>query len=498
MPFHNLNFKEFLEEKCGITSDELIVAGVSGGADSLYLVRHLQLNGNPVIAVTFDHQLRPGSASEAEFVHQLCLEWGIPFLYGVENIREYAETNHLSIEEAARECRYKFLFREAEKASAAAVATGHHADDQAETVLMHLIRGSGLDGLAAIRPRSFQHQWSSTIPLIRPLLQIRRAEVETWCKGNHLTPVMDESNQDNLFFRNRIRNNLLPLLAKEYNPNIRTILSRTAESFQNDVDFMNAETIRYWNQTILKDFCTEEQIVFSRAINSLPVSIQSRLIRKAAFQLRPNARDFDFEAIQSALNCFNSSKRLDRVDLPEKLTAFRQDEFLILAVDDPTINFQDFPQLPAGEPQRIIDIPSETKISNWSIRIECEVVSPDEIETLIKGIQEVKNQCIFDADKITLPMVIRPAKVGEKFKPFGLHGKRQKISDFWINWKIPQPLRAHYPVIADQKEILWIPKLQTSDGAKITSETRKIIRLTFDRSRSSQVTRFRISQKAGN
>ncbi len=156
-------------------SDETVVTGVSGGADSLYLLFHLQQAGQPVIAAILDHQLRPESSREVAFVQEICVTYGVPCVAGKADVAALAQTRRCSIEEAARIARYEFLFGVARRHHAAAVATAHHADDQVETVLMHFLRGSGLEGLTGMRPRTILPQWDpeEKIPLIRPILANR-------------------------------------------------------------------------------------------------------------------------------------------------------------------------------------------------------------------------------------------------------------------------------------------------------------------------------------
>ncbi|HOW07492.1 MAG TPA: tRNA lysidine(34) synthetase TilS [Flexilinea sp.] len=475
-PFDRIRFLEFLEKECGIIPGDSILVGVSGGADSLYLLWHLQENGFRTTAATFNHQLRPSAADEVEFVRRICIEWSVPYLSGTQDVLSYARKQKLSTEEAARECRYRFLFDAAEKIGAAAVATGHHADDQAETVLMHFLRGSGPDGLAGMRPRTFFPQWSKTIPLVRPILPISRMEIESWCREKGLQPVNDESNMDNHYFRNRLRNRLIPLLEAEYNPQVRKNINKTARVIQTDLDWIDDLINQSWEKVVLPDLSNESRVVLNRNLflESHPAE-QARILRKAAFGLRPDARDFGFDAIESGLTFFRNAKRVDQISFPEKLKLLRENELLIVACEDAPLNFDKYPQLENENVAIYLQEGQPVQIGPWVFNAERKIIQPGTFSDLLRLSKEDPFCCLMDYEKISPPITIRCAKKGERFAPIGMNGKSQKLSDFWINRKLPRQLRSLYPVIADRERILWIPGFQSAEAGKITPETVEVL-----------------------
>jgi len=475
-PFDRIRFLEFLEKECGIIPGDSILVGVSGGADSLYLLWHLQENGFRTTAATFNHQLRPSAADEVEFVRRICIEWSVPYLSGTQDVLSYARKQKLSTEEAARECRYRFLFDVAEKIGAAAVATGHHADDQAETVLMHFLRGSGPDGLAGMRPRTFFPQLSKTIPLVRPILPISRTEIESWCREKGLQPVNDESNMDNHYFRNRLRNRLIPLLEAEYNPQVRKNINKTARVIQTDLDWIDDLINQSWEKVVLPDLSNESRVVLNRNLflESHPAE-QARILRKAAFGLRPDARDFGFDAIESGLTFFRNAKRVDQISFPEKLKLLRENELLIVACEDAPLNFDKYPQLENENVAIYLQEGQPVQIGPWVFNAERKIIQPGTFSDLLRLSKEDPFCCLMDYEKISPPIIIRCAKKGERFAPIGMNGKSQKLSDFWINRKLPRQLRSLYPVIADRERILWIPGFQSAEAGKITPETVEVL-----------------------
>ena len=201
-----------LERDCQILPDKQILVGVSGGADSLCLLDILIRLGYPVLVAHFNHLLRPEASDDARAVEGIADMLKVPLVLGEGSANDYAQEHNLSIEESARNLRYRFLFKRAEIHDAKAVAVAHNADDQVETVLMHLLRGAGLDGLTGMPYRALPNPWSETIPLVRPLLGIWRTEIETYCTERELNPVIDRSNIDTTFFRNRLRHELIPEL----------------------------------------------------------------------------------------------------------------------------------------------------------------------------------------------------------------------------------------------------------------------------------------------
>jgi len=232
--------KKTIEEYGLIRKKERILLAVSGGPDSvalLYLLDKLKKEYKINLHVAhLDHGLRKESHLDAQFVKGLTLRLGIPVTITRIEISKLA--NKGSLEEAAREIRLKFLFNVAKKIKADKIAFGHNLDDQAETVLMRILRGTGLCGLTGIMPK----RKISGFQLIRPLIKISRREIEAFLKKRKLKPCRDMSNQQDIYFRNKIRNRLLPLLEKEYNRNIKELLANMAESIGMDYDYLNKRT----------------------------------------------------------------------------------------------------------------------------------------------------------------------------------------------------------------------------------------------------------------
>ncbi|MGE5249598.1 MAG: tRNA lysidine(34) synthetase TilS, partial [Bacteroidota bacterium] len=227
------DIESILRNQCGLERDRLVVAGVSGGPDSLCLMEVLREAGYPVMVAHFNHHLRPESQAEAAHVQEIARRLDLPYVSGEADVHAHADAEGRSLEEAARRLRYAFLFEQARRYEAQAVAVGHTADDQVETVLMHFLRGAGLTGLKGMTYRTFLPSFERRIPVVRPLLDTWREETVACCAARGLQPVMDPSNASTEFMRNRLRNVLIPSL-EEYNPKFRQVAWRSAQSLQLD------------------------------------------------------------------------------------------------------------------------------------------------------------------------------------------------------------------------------------------------------------------------
>lgn len=293
-----------------ITQDQLlpehgvVVVACSGGADSLALLMALhELCGRPAVqfaGVTLhvahlDHGLRgvTGSA-DAAFVAAVASDLGVPYTLGSITVAD-RDAWRGSVEANARVARYRFLRTVAQQVGATRIATGHTRDDQAETVLMHFLRGSGLAGLAGMRPRSAE--------VIRPLLALRRADTVAYCAALGLLPREDESNADSRYTRNRVRRELLPLL-ETYQAGIIPLLARNAEIFAADSEYLAAETVRVYAECVLPP--QSDAVTLSRpALRALPLALRRRVVLRAA-----QAAGGDDPEAQVT---FDSIARLDRV-----------------------------------------------------------------------------------------------------------------------------------------------------------------------------------------
>ncbi|MDD5370479.1 MAG: tRNA lysidine(34) synthetase TilS [Anaerolineaceae bacterium] len=461
---------QLLRNQCHLSRNQAIVVGVSGGPDSLCLVDALYRLGYPVIVAHFDHQLRTESSKEAGYVREFARERELPFELASLDVAAFARKNNLSVEEAARISRYRFLFATARQLHARAVAVGHTADDQVETVLMHLLRGAGLAGLKGMRLRSQAIEWDVNIPLLRPLLENWREETLEYCATNGLKPVFDPSNQDPTYFRNRIRQELIPYLQK-YNPRVREALLRSARALANDYDLLQETAAQAWDASMVEH--GEGFVAFDfDKVQSFSPGMQSNLLRQAITRLRPTLRDFDFAAIEHALQYIADPKRTNQCDLAVGLRLALEGSHLYLADWSADLPSSDWPQLEECE---VISFAPGSRVALRAGWVLCsQVLTVDPGETPFAG---EAGEAWLDLDTLRLPLRIRVRRLGERFQPLGMPGKSIKLSDFFVNIKLPQRARAAWPLVCSGDAIAWIPGYRLGHPFRVQSGTRRVLRL---------------------
>ncbi len=439
-----------LRGDCRMSTEALLVVGVSGGRDSIALLSLLHELKQPLIAAVFNHRLRPEAAEEQSFTASFCRERGIPCLCGSADVAAYAAANGLGIEAAARALRYGFLFKAAEENAAAAVCTAHHANDRAETLLLHLLRGAGIDGLAALRPYTLPNPFSQSIPLIRPLLGVTRSQIDAYIAAKGLPFREDRSNADTAYTRNRIRAELIPTLERDYNPAIVSALCRLAESAAADSEILAAAA----------------EAARARVMSAaLPPTLSRAAYLAEAEGIRPRLLRLVLPEVEAG---FANLKALDDIIMSARVNETRPwiggiqvviegDRVCFLTDSERMLN--NYPQISDG----------------YVLRIARHEVTSEALPALIARAKAEPMTAFLDAERVVGNLSLRSAVPGERFMPCGSHGHSQKLSDFWVNRKLPKPYRAEYPVLADDEGILWLPGFMTSERAALRKETRTLL-----------------------
>lgn len=469
--------RTILVEKCGLSPADLVVAGVSGGPDSLclmYLLHHL---GYPLMVAHLDHQLRPESAEEANRVEQMALGLGLRFVQEKLDIRSFSQERKLSLEEGARLARYQFLFTQAEMLNARAVSVGHTADDQVETVLMHLLRGAGSSGLAGMSYRSLPNPWSATIPLIRPLLGVWGQEVWDYLLDQVLTPNLDSSNQDRRFLRNRLRHELIPYL-ETYNPRLRQVLWRTADILQQENEILQTIVAVDWEKTL----CEHDQGTLNfdiDALQELPLGRLRRVIHQAVYTLRPNLRDLDYQVVERAVDFIQHKRQRLRMDLIAGLQMVRSEQRLTLSDNRIKSDGGNWPQVPSNKELQLV-VPGRLNLDHgWVLIAEFMEYSEDIFEQVAHN--QDGYQAWLDYDSLQLPLTVRGRLSGDQFQPLGMKTGSIKISDFMINVKLPQTARPRWPLALSGDRIAWLPGYRPAHAYRVTGNTTCLVHLLLER-----------------
>jgi tRNA(Ile)-lysidine synthase len=471
------NIDSILHQECKLYVNNLLLVGVSGGPDSLCLLNILHKLGFPIIAAHVNHGLRPEADEESQFVNQFADHLGVDFISCRVDVISFSSEYSISIEEAARTLRYQYLFEQAELNGASAVLVGHNADDQVETILMHLLRGSGLSGLRGMEYRTLPNPWSEHIPLVRPLLSTWRKDILEYLSENELKPVSDQSNLDTTYFRNRLRHELLPILER-YTPRIRGNLLRAGQIMRDDYSVLQRLVSEAWDAHLVKQGPGYLAFYLPGFLQLSP-SIQRYLLRKAIGYFLPGIHDVNFECIERGLQYLAEAKPGGQVDLISGLRVIKDGELFWLTSRNNDLPISDYPMLKPGI-QLTLNISSSLYInSGWELQAE-------EVQDPLQGYQHsCANQDPFqawvDAGEIDLPMIVRCRKTGERFQPLGMKGRSMKVSDLMINLKLPQRARPAWPLICSGADILWIPGCRRSHLAQVKPGSRLIVHLTLRR-----------------
>ena len=445
---------------------------VSGGPDStalLLALAHLSASGALKLDLWlahFDHGLRRRTEREAEkaFLSGLAAELDLPLLLGQGDVRAHARQHRLSLEEAARELRYRFLAEQAEKAAINVVATGHTADDQAETVLMHLVRGSGLTGLAGMRPVSpWPFPGHENLLLVRPLLEVSRRETESYCQEEGLSPCLDVTNLLLAPLRNRIRHQLLPLL-RRYNPKIEEALLRLAAATASDLTYLEETARTFWHALAVKD---KRSVSFRRSeLTALSPAIRDRLLQAACQQLLPDARQIEAVHIRSMDDAL-AKPVASRLSLPGGLA---------FAVDGESVRLTSGREAAANVrpiPETVLAVPARTAVAGWLI----------ESETLPGQRAEVgadPYEAVLDQQAVGSQLTVRSRRRGDRFRPLGLGGEK-KLQDYLVDAKVPRDERDGVPLVCAAWGIAWVVGHRIDERARVREDTRTVLHLKFRR-----------------
>ncbi len=448
-----------------------ILAACSGGPDSLTLVdllaEYQQAGDIRLFVAHFDHRLRgDASSQDAAFVRRFCAERGLEFFYGSADLPALLRVQGGSLEELARSTRYRYLRQVVGQIGGGLIATGHHRDDQAETVLLNLVRGSGSRGLGAMQPLRGD--------VTRPLLCLDRCEIEAYCRQRNLQPCLDASNDDVVFLRNRLRHELLPVLKKEYNPAVVATLCRTASILADEQEFLRSQALELLPRTVERFAwgCRIDADAFCR----MHVAMQRELLRQLLEQLRGDTRGVGFVHVEQIRQLFLQEHGARRIALPGNWQARKTYRDLIiekLRYDGAQLetNFERQSLQPV-----LLECPGETAVPELGVAIRCTRVSGDNPLPSDLG----PNKVIFDCAALHFPLHVRRRLPGDMFYPLGAPGSR-KLKKILIDLKVPVEKRERLPVVCDEKGILWLAGLRRAERGKVDETSRDLLVMELTR-----------------
>jgi tRNA(Ile)-lysidine synthase len=421
-----------------------------------------------------DHSIRGAESDEDErFVTALAERYGVLLITEKRDIVEIARERKISLEEAARDERYKFFESAAEKAGASVIAVGHNADDNAETILHRIIRGTGITGVSGIRPKR-KLTPISAVSLVRPLLFTWRKDITAYLEEEDLSYRIDSTNIETDKLRNRIRLELIPHIEKNYNAKIKKSLAALGETALQNSDYLEAKAKALFEDVLINREVPLATITLD--INKLresPQILQQMIIKEAIIRLDIPLKKLSNRNYKDILNTLNSGKIAANGVVKEYLNvrvdgnALRLSKNRYCAEESPVLS------------ETKIKVPGVTELVDMNCRVRT-------------GIREIKNGFLkefkqnktayeeaVDFDKVCMPLTVRTRKPGDRFQPLGSCGLK-KIKDFFIDNKVPVMERDTVPIITMNGEPIWLVGLRIDDRIRVSEETTNLLVMKFE------------------
>jgi tRNA(Ile)-lysidine synthase len=384
----------------------------------------------------------------------------------------------MSLEAAGRDARYRFLYAQAEKLSAQAVAVGHTADDQVETILMFFLRGTGLRGLSGMPYRRILPQFHPDLPLVRPLLALWREDILRYCQMNNLTTLDDPTNQDFAFLRNRVRHELVPFM-ESYNPRLKHGILRMSKVLAGELNMVETVLDRHWDEILEES--AESGYGFNRSKwEKLSLGIRRGLLLRALRQLIPEGIEIEFETIRRALTFLSISEHNGRITSKGGVQMVRRPERIWVLREGDPVPGEVWPALESEACIEELEVPGDLVLAGgWRLTASVEEGQPESWSGGTADPDEF--QAWIDGGELPGPFAVRSRRAGDRFRPLGLGGRSQKLSDVMINERIPSEARDTWPLVEFKGEILWVPGYRLAHSARLGPKTRQVIHLLLTR-----------------
>ncbi|MDP3981757.1 MAG: tRNA lysidine(34) synthetase TilS [Chlamydiota bacterium] len=463
------------EQKLFIPREKVLI-GVSGGSDSLALAHILHaLEGRLELSLTlayFDHALRPDDAAEdQQFIYDLAKQLNVPVVCGVW---AHGPLN-ASLENEARKARYAFFRHTAVAHNISKIVLGHTLDDQAETILEHLLRGSGMRGLCGMKPIRDMDGLS----LARPLLCTTRAKLRAYLELYHYVWREDRTNQDLRFFRNRVRHLLIPIIQKEFNANFQSSLVRLGEIMMGDEQILDSMTQEHLLRLVRIEGVL--RVVAVKDLLELSLPLARRMVQ-ALYQIISANQQLSFQHVQDILSLVRRGKSGKLLQLPGHVYVWLSHGLFYIGPEGAYTETCDDIHL---------EIPCKRKLSfaGGSLEVDLKYCETDEVQAMIrdhkthrtrwlKGLTEgVEWIEYFDASLIKGPVNIRSFKPGDVYDPIGFQGASKKVKKIFSDEKIPNHKRKKIPVFVANDKIFWIGGYRISDSFKVSGKSSKILEM---------------------
>ena len=431
--------------------DKVLVA-LSGGQDSMALLdllldlrREMPFR---IVVAHFNHRLRPGAAEDEAFARTAARARRLRFVSGSRNVRLYARRRRLNVEEAARELRYEFLRRAARRVGATRIATGHTLTDQAETVLMRIVRGTGLQGLGGIRTRPVGK-------VIRPLIGIERAETEAFCRRRGIPFRTDETNLDRRILRNRIRLETLPSFARA-DPAVVRHLGRLAELARDEDELLETVTSTAWGELARPD--GNAFSLDARALAIVPRALARRVVRRFLYEIAGDLRGFSFDDVEDILALKEGKERA----LGKRFVVRREAGRLVLKR----------PRKAAAPFEIVWDGKRKLALPGRAGAWRASIVETRKTRAALPAYDDAR-RALLDASRLRFPLTVRSRRPGDRYRPLGAPGTK-KLKEILRAKRVPLDARDTRPVFLSGKNLAWVPGLPVAERFKVGPRTAKV------------------------
>ena len=464
-----------------------LLVAVSGGPDSLALLNVLHRLRDEfdlkLFGAHLNHKLRGAeSDGDAEFAADTFRRLGIPAASDSADVAAYRGEHKLSLEDAARRVRYAFLANAAARRNADAIALGHTADDQAETVLMHIIRGSGLNGLRGMSAVDERAIDGKPITLFRPLLGTRRSETQAYCGAMGLTPRVDASNSSPEFLRNRIRLELLPLL-EQMNPSVRDALLRLSANAVHDSGYIDVQADAAWSDVAQVDGSGGVRLD-TAALSKQHAAIQGRILRRA---IEAAGGEVAQRNILDMLALIGGApgKRLRLSGGLTFVTGYVEAYVgMAEAVEDMLL------PLPAIRSEVAVPVPGEIRVAGWRIRADIDIDGKEALSNLPRSNTQGEGIIVtemLDWDCVGDGLWARVRRAGDRFQPLGME-QPKSLREFMIDARVPRQWRDGLPLVVSERGIVCVPGWRIAHWARVTNATRRVLllRITYPDAQNRQ------------
>ena len=459
--------KKAIEKNHLLEGGEKVIVAVSGGPDSVALLKVLEMLSAEyrlaLIVAHLNHGLREDAPSEERFVYKMATDMGFVFESKSIDVRSLRKRTGKCIEDISREVRYDFLNYVANRHGAQRIALGHNSNDQTETVLMNFLRGSGPTGLKGILP-------ARDSVYIRPLLCVTRNEIMSFLELHRLPFITDASNTDPAYLRNRIRHSLIPELKARYNPRLEESMTRMAEIMRLEDDYIKGVTGK-----ILSDWgVTAAHGEINISIHDLVKyhqAIQRRIMKHLLERLTTHSQRIGHIHVKAALDLLHSDRPGAYVNLPCGIDVRR--EYNALVIVKRKESEEEIPRRRCNDLRYEVSLPGAVRIAELG-----KTMTFGFAESAIGIESHGRGTAFMDYDRMALPLVVRTVRPGDRIQLLGMEGTK-KIKSVFIDEKIPLRQRKRIPLLLDQDAVIWIAGLRLSERVKITETTRQILKVEF-------------------